>query len=1295
MVVQMKAQRGQKHTQPAPGIPPIIDDEEAEAALILTLEEQKRERSLQYAGYRREKSGLYKVGIRSNGTPYATRILRGFADVTGATRIYRVPVRLSHQPQIRDILYSLRLRSLDGAEEQQLILSRADMRPKERAYEQQITACSVPHAKYTADFHDAINALAEAAPVERGYDSSGLILADDGPRFLNPIGPALSEHGPDEQYRVHYPPGMGERLINVPYGWERGSTPEEAIADYREALRLADLSPTNPAYGYMLLGVSSFAPMSQYNKDGGACGLVVHPTGGKKSASARVAQERYALQWGREDERVALSLRDARTKPFYVEQVTHYLAGLLLILDDLFKQVDTSDKAVSYSYGILSLVGRTASTQTGAGRSRWGEGEGGAGKDFVPRGSYLGTAEVLPDPEKHASDLAAFAVIPLVGEEPIDETVLTALQQEEAARRLNRSTYNFITWLLPRMGEYTGSITQRERFYQMDNQHGRSPRAYAKLDTGIGAYLDYGVAIGALSPEEAETLQGRARDALYHAFVAQQQLMGMGSNKQKSVSHIPIFFAALERLHREHRLYSTASAMREVRLTDGEKTRLPMPPAYLADDGIAIGERGYRFDEKEGVYIPASGAIESGVEERQAGEPVTLKVYAHRFKSVLYERIAREAREHGELLPGVSEMIAQLKKAGVLSVINNTNLHGRESQKAACYLLKLPGEEQEEQESGPDDDMPPCSRCGKRTDDMYYSPVGLSLCADCYTPGTPGPDRPGAPHQGPTGDGGSDDGHGQEHQEAPTAPDQPAVRGQGHGPTAPASRQRIAAYLDVSTGQGILDDGRKLTGAPGADLARIVRALPPEVTRLYLTGERPGHGGTLAGMQAWADAGEIALAPDWVQQQRGHYFPTRDDDTLEKEPVLRYIHRETGRKLEIRRMASWLAEEKYTPAEARAMLHALLPLLREAFGPKAFLMGTPAQTGKELWKLTVKYTNFPPLPEEAQRLIRSTSGQGRIELCPPSAPTLPALYYLDGIFMYGGLTNGLGSGPVQQDTLNEYAGYRPGRYRIRFTVPEGWAHVGLFMVHANDGEGWEKPCTPGYTGETWVDGAELHTAYQAQERMGADWHIEILERLLFTAPKGHGPLYAWAQKLIGLRESLPGRVASGQLDSRIADLIKGALRAMLLHTIGSFHRGAHAVSRRTLDASQVPTNNPTVKKRGAFWTWEEQETLGKHEAFFQHPEWSAAIWGRCRSRLLLHRQKIGQEEVWSGALTLPRDNVIGFWTDAIMTSTLPDWANGKRAGQFKVKGRIEQKVKTPRTDAEVTRLRERMKEGGK
>lgn len=508
---------------------------------------------------------------------------------------------------------------------------------------------------------------------------------------------------------------------------------------------------------------------------------------------------------------------------------------------------------------------------------------------------------------------------------------------------------------------------------------------------------------------------------------------------------------------------------------------------------------------------------------------------------------------------------------------------------------------------------------------------------------------------------------------------------------------RMAAYIDASAGRGVLDTGSRLTGAPNASLARIMRALPSGIERVYLCGDRPGDG-SLGGMLRWALVGMQELAGEWEQQPRGHYLPIRESGAgLEDEPVLRFQHRESGRQVDVRRMDVWLGDEaEYTPEDARATMQALTTALQQAFGPDAFPRATPAQTGRELWgghKGLVHRLDYPPLPVDLQRLIRSTSGQGRIELCPPKAATLPAFYYLDGRLMYGALVNDLGIGPCQQDTLSTFKPYQRGRYRIRFTVPANWRHIGPFMVagdpNGNEEERWQYPTTPGSTFEAWADGAELWAMQQYQERSGTNWQIEILERLLFTGQaRGHGPLHLWAKKLIDLREDSTQRVEAGRLDAHQGELLGAALRSILLHGIGAFHRGAHAVTRWTSDPSRVPTSAASVRQWGTWWLWQEQERLDSYAQQFEHPEWSAAIWARCRARLLYHRYD-REHDHYSGALTLPREHIIAFMTDCIYTSCLPDWTSSSaRIGQFRLKGRIDRPVKTPRSFEELYKLRD-------
>ncbi len=192
-----------------------------------------------------------------------------------------------------------------------------------------------------------------------------------------------------------------------------------------------------------------------------------------------------------------------------------------------------------------------------------------------------------------------------------------------------------------------------------------------------------------------------------------------------------------------------------------------------------------------------------------------------------------------------------------------------------------------------------------------------------------------------------------------------------------------------------------------------------------------------------------ALAPDWQEQRPvGHYLPLRESSLgLEDEPILRFQHRESGRRFDVRRFSVWVDDELAAPpAEARACLRQLVALLELAFGPRATVYATPARTGQRLWGDLVYRQDFPVLPAGLRALIRAASGQGRIELCPPPTKALPGFYYLDGRFMYAGLVDELGSGPAIHGTETPFEPYRRGRSRIRFTVPKPWRHVGLFMV---------------------------------------------------------------------------------------------------------------------------------------------------------------------------------------------------------------------------------------------------------
>src|SRR5437899_3355524 len=115
-------------------------------------------------------------------------------------------------------------------------------------------------------------------------------------------------------------------------------------------------------------------------------------------------------------------------------------------------------------------------------------------------------------------------------------------------------------------------------------------------------------------------------------------------------------------------------------------------------------------------------------------------------------------------------------------------------------------------------------------------------------------------------------------------------------------------------------------------------------------------------------------------------------------------------------------------------------------------------------------------------------------------------------------------------------GFRPARYRISYRVPDGWAHLGLFMTKDPLGT-WTFPRRSGETGETWTDAAELRVAlgpfphlcpncersYRVNDGRACPhhgWPFAIHERLLFTP--GQKPLRAWAEKLLAARDACEG-----------------------------------------------------------------------------------------------------------------------------------------------------------------------------
>ena len=450
-----------------------------------------------------------------------------------------------------------------------------------------------------------------------------------------------------------------------------------------------------------------------------------------------------------------------------------------------------------------------------------------------------------------------------------------------------------------------------------------------------------------------------------------------------------------------------------------------------------------------------------------------------------------------------------------------------------------------------------------------------------------------------------------------------------------------------------------------ATVRELLELVGDDVERVYLIGDRPDQ--TAAGVRAWA-TGE--LPPGWSHGEAGHY-------TTGGSPVLRYTRR--GRSLEVHRAASWFGDGPIDEDDAGEAWRLLERLCERTFD-RGQLLSTPSTTGRYLWSRTLPDgAEWPVLPDELQERIRSTSGQGRIELLELEADELPALVEYDGRIMYGALCWGLAGGQARHDTGDTFAGQQRGRYRVTYEVPRDWSHVGLLPAANEDGPGWRYPRRPGELAGAWVDGAELAIAIQQ------GWRVRIHERILFDGYRGTaGPLDKWARLLLEAREKVTRAVEAGRMTAPVGELVAAGVRAILIASIGAFHGRPRKVTRASTRIEDVPAH---AEGRhvidGTTYVWTELERSGwSHMA---HPEWSSAIWARARARLL--RCPTGRRGEYAGALSVPASTVLAMRTDALYLTADPEWHDDGAAGRLRRKEVIGGPIPTPRTTAELLELR--------
>ncbi|MFD3422643.1 Mucin-19 [Streptomyces decoyicus] len=519
---------------------------------------------------------------------------------------------------------------------------------------------------------------------------------------------------------------------------------------------------------------------------------------------------------------------------------------------------------------------------------------------------------------------------------------------------------------------------------------------------------------------------------------------------------------------------------------------------------------------------------------------------------------------------------------------------------------------------------------------------------------------------------------------------------------------RPSVFLDATTGDLIHRDQRVRLDLGHASAAEILTAVyahvPDSIERIYITAGEPWHRDAERypylkdAVRAWLDA---PMPNGWrVESQRGrdrmagHFVPERHGGT----PVGRW---ERGRQhVEIRSVSEWFDPDGADVAAVRHAFALMWQTLKRDW-PDVVLMGSPSQTGRDLWTRTIPTKTgarwadgYPVLSDEIRQLLHATSGQGRTELItPPRVPQqLPELHEFDRTLAYGKHTWASAVGVPQRVTARTFASwsekqqtnalFAPSHWLVRVTIPHGWDHVGILPFAVEGDRAWIYPHEAGRSFTTWAGGAEINVALRNPLM---PWKIEILDGLLWESGT---PLKEWSERLkTAWRELAATAVHVGTDELRRAyELASRGVRSILLYGIGGF------AQRPTTTSGSVPIGYESEIPDGAKITSMTDDTVAWERTTMSrnpnaHPELASGVWSGARAGLLSTRATNADgQAVHVGALYLPPGSVVAFRTDAIYTTVMPDWPYNGEPGDYRLKGSTPHPVTAPTTESEFYTL---------
>lgn len=418
------------------------------------------------------------------------------------------------------------------------------------------------------------------------------------------------------------------------------------------------------------------------------------------------------------------------------------------------------------------------------------------------------------------------------------------------------------------------------------------------------------------------------------------------------------------------------------------------------------------------------------------------------------------------------------------------------------------------------------------------------------------------------------------------------------------------------------------TVAPGEPIADTLAGLDG-VETLYVCG--PMVDAAPSTVRAWAAGDGGQFVPD----RRGHWYGSQRGAW-----ALRW-QRPDGGTLHV--VPAW--DSGPDAAQWGATVRATERALGEQWGQPIRVARTAAVTGRDLlWRTVPVGQQWPTMPPDLIEWTRAHGRQGRRQWWRRDGSGSPVVTAttIDARLAYLTLAHHLPDPDTARevDTLDRGRDgwqWRDGLYRFSATVPDGWDRVGMLggqvvghiastcgdcgLDGSLSGACWADQ--PGATVAGWAHTAEIAGA------LDAGWQVSIGAGVEWSEGRHTD---RWRRQLLAAHETL----ASGDTVDRGAARM---VRAVALAGLGSLH-GQEVETMGTADTlAGVPDDaDVAIAAGGIEWTQRAGASVADRPA---HPEWTTAVWARCRAL------------VTSTAVAVPRKAVATIAQDSVTVVGVP------------------------------------------